>query len=349
MLRTPSRAAAVLAGAIVLVGLGAAACSSSKHAASQSTSPSGGAAASGSAAPSSPKPVTPKQVSAVAGVSVSGKYDSSPTVTIGKDKPPTATEVAVVSRGSGAPLKNGDLAVVDDFGRTWTSSTPFQNTYGSTTPPDSLPVGSGQLSIAGLDQALVGVPAGSRVLVVIPPSEGFGSLQQLPSGVKKTDTAVLVFDVLGGFARNAGPTGSTVSSGGGGLPTVSGANNAEPTISIPKSSPPSTLSVTTLVQGTGPAAAKGQELVVQYVGEIWASGKEFDSSWKRGSPVAFPIGQGQLIPAWDTGLVGVKVGSRVLMVVPPASGYGSAGQSQAGISGTDTLVFVVDVLGAYNS
>jgi len=83
------------------------------------------------------------------------------------------------------------------------------------------------------------------------------------------------------------------------------------------------------------------------VGQIWATGKEFDSSWSRSMPSGFTVGVDQLIPGWDKALVGVKVGSRLLLVVPPADGYGSAGESAAGISGTDTLVFVVDVLGAF--
>ena len=100
--------------------------------------------------------------------------------------------------------------------------------------------------------------------------------------------------------------------------------------------------------GPGTAVAKGDLLVVQYVGKLWRTGKTFDASWLRGAPVGFTIGVGQVIPGWDTGLVGKKVGSRVLLVLPPKDGYGSAGNTQAGIKGTDTLVFVVDLLGAFH-
>ena len=281
---------------------------------------------------------------------VSGAFGTQPVIALPDTKPPTATQVTVVTRGGGTALAAGDLAVVDDYGRTWASATAFENTYDTATPPDTLPVGTGQLSMTGLDKALVGVPIGSRVLVVIPPSEGFGQVASLPTNVKKTDTAVLVFDVLAAYAPDAGPSGTAASSGGGALPAVTSTDlHSEPTITIPKTPAPTTLSITTLIQGSGPAVAKGQELVVQYVGDIWASGKQFDSSWSRKLPSAFPVGEGQLISAWDTGLVGVKVGSRVMIVAPPADAYGSAGQPSAGISGTDTLVFVVDVLGAYDS
>ncbi len=102
-----------------------------------------------------------------------------------------------------------------------------------------------------------------------------------------------------------------------------------------------------LIKGTGPVVAAGQTITVHYTGVIWASGKQFDSSWDRGQPIDFQIGVGKVIAGWDEGLVGQTVGSQVLLVIPPDKGYGSAGQSSAGISGTDTLVFVVDILDAY--
>jgi peptidylprolyl isomerase len=80
----------------------------------------------------------------------------------------------------------------------------------------------------------------------------------------------------------------------------------------------------------------------------WRTGSVFDSSWERSLPYSFKIGASpsQVIPGWDQGLVGQTVGSRVLLVIPPKDAYGSAGQSQAGIKGTDTLVFVVDIISA---
>ena len=85
---------------------------------------------------------------------------------------------------------------------------------------------------------------------------------------------------------------------------------------------------------------------MQYTGVIWRTKKVFDSSWSRKQPYTTEIGVGQVIKGWDTGLVGQTVGSRVLLVIPPADGYGSAGSSAAGIKGTDTLVFVVDIIAA---
>lgn len=286
----------------------------------------------------------------VDGVAVTGAFDAEPTITISQQQqPPASTEISVVAKGPGVPLVKGDLAVVDDVGRTWRSSDTFEDSYVMGHAPDAFPVGSAALALPGLTQALVNLTVGTRVLVVIPPKDGFAATNSLPGGVVHTDTAVLVFDIIGSYPGDAGSHGKTVSSGGGGLPTVSGPSNAEPSITIPKTPPPTKLSVTTLVKGDGPALTEGQLAVVQYVGEVWASATVFDSSWRRHLPAPVPVGNGALIPGLDTGLVGVTVGSRVLIVAPPAQGYGSSGDPQSGITATDTLVFVVDVLGAYNT
>ena len=103
-----------------------------------------------------------------------------------------------------------------------------------------------------------------------------------------------------------------------------------------------------LIEGTGPEVAKGQTVRVAYTGALWKNGSVFDSSANRPEQpyFEFPIGKGSVIKGWDNTLLGKKVGSRVLLVIPPADGYGTAG-SPPKISGTDTLVFVVDILAAY--
>jgi peptidylprolyl isomerase len=131
-----------------------------------------------------------------------------------------------------------------------------------------------------------------------------------------------------------------------GLPTVKLAMAGKPTITVPSSTAPDTLVVQPLITGTGPVVTAGQTISVHYTGVIWDSGKKFDSSWDRGAPVDFLIGEGQVIAGWDEGLVGQTVGSQVLLVIPPDKGYGEQGQPDAGISGTDALVFVVDILDA---
>jgi FKBP-type peptidyl-prolyl cis-trans isomerase len=182
---------------------------------------------------------------------------------------------------------------------------------------------------------------------VIPPADAFGSAGNSQIGVAPNDTVVFVIDLIKTFTNTDGVTGAQTSNGGGTLPTVTaGAAGKGPTITIPKTAAPKTLQVKTLVKGTGPVVKKGNYIVVQYTGVNYRTGKVFDSSWSRSEPWATEIGEGQVIKGWDTGLVGQTVGSRVLLVIPPADGYGKTGSSSAGIKGTDTLVFAIDILSA---
>jgi peptidylprolyl isomerase len=87
-------------------------------------------------------------------------------------------------------------------------------------------------------------------------------------------------------------------------------------------------------------------MIANYLGTKWGNGDTpFDSSYERGQPTSFTLTNGGLIDGWVKGLAGVRVGSRVMLVVPPKLGYGKAGNPQIQVSGTDTLVFVIDVLG----
>lgn len=132
---------------------------------------------------------------------------------------------------------------------------------------------------------------------------------------------------------------------------VSGAFGTTPTLTIPAAPAPTMLTQQILTRGSGARVAKGDTLVANYLGETWApkNGKAtpFDSSFSRGTPASFVIGTGKVIPGWDKTLVGKTLGSRLLVTVPPIDGYGASGQPNAGITGTDTLVFVIDLVADY--
>jgi len=128
------------------------------------------------------------------------------------------------------------------------------------------------------------------------------------------------------------------------LPTATGAFGEKPTLTFPDTAPPSELQVAVLAEGTGAPVKAGDTIVVNYFGQTWG-GAVFDTSYDRGETISFPIGMGVVIAGWDEGLVGQPIGSRVMLSVPPAKGYGARGVPQAGIGGSDTLVFVVDVVG----
>ncbi len=195
-------------------------------------------------------------------------------------------------------------------------------------------------------KALLASKVGGQTLVAISPKDA-KLLQGSGKGVKKSDTLLFLLTLQSVRHPLDRATGTAVTPPAG-LPTVALDGTGKPTITIPAGvAAPSSLVIQPLVVGTGPVVEAGQTVVVHYTGIIYGSGKQFDSSWDRGQPADFVIGQGQVIPGWDKGIVGQTVGSQLLLVIPPADGYGTSGQSSAGISGTDTLVFVVDILDAY--
>ena len=284
-------------------------------------------------------------------VTVSGAFGQTPVIKIPAAEAGHALAVKTLIQGTGPVLHTTDTFLSNYAIYLWsgTAHRLVQSTFGSTAHPGSGPqLLSGQL-LPGLEKALVGQKMGSRVLAVIPPKDGFGSRGNPQVGIKGTDTLVFVVDLIKNFAGNASATGTPVSDGGKGLPTVTAVTGSAPTIKMPASTPPTTLVTKTLLQGNGPVVIKGQTVVVQYVGATWATGKVFDASWNRSQPFGFTIDAtpSKVIPGWDQGLTGQRVGSRVMLVIPPAEGYGKTGNPQAGIKGTDTLVFVVDILGAF--
>jgi peptidylprolyl isomerase len=116
----------------------------------------------------------------------------------------------------------------------------------------------------------------------------------------------------------------------------------KPEIEVPGGPPPKQLEKKDLVEGTGAAAKTGDYVTVQYVGVGYDSGEEFDASW-GGAPFSFALGAGSVIPGWDKGVVGMKVGGRRELTIPPNLAYGPAGYPPA-IGPSETLIFVIDLL-----
>lgn len=327
----------VLVAMPLLAGLALAGCSSGGTT-SASSSPSSSSSASGSGV----APVS--GIGANNQVSVTGAFNKEPAVTIPTAHPGDQLLTKTVITGAGAAVGSTSYNIVNYALYKWNGTT--HTKLGSTYTATPQPMASAQV-LPGLQKALVGQKAGSRVLAVIPPSQAFGSSGNSQGGISGTDTLVFVIDVIGTFPGNASISGKQTQAGAG-LPTVSDTTTAQPTITIPKNNPPKGMTTKTLIQGTGPKVQSGQFIVVQYTGVNWRTGQVFDASWKRNQPYGLAIGQpGGVIVGWDIGLVGKNVGSRELLMIPPADGYGANGQAQAGIKGTDTMVFVVDILAAY--
>jgi peptidylprolyl isomerase len=123
-------------------------------------------------------------------------------------------------------------------------------------------------------------------------------------------------------------------------------SNTKPEVVIPQTPAPSSLVTEDIAVGDGVEAVSGKNVSVHYVGVAWSTGKQFDASWDRDEPFDFGLGAGQVISGWDNGVVGMKVGGRRKLTIPPDMGYGSQGAGGV-IKGGETLVFVVDLLNVF--
>jgi peptidylprolyl isomerase len=124
----------------------------------------------------------------------------------------------------------------------------------------------------------------------------------------------------------------------------SGPLSTKPKVPATSGATPTTLVTKEIIKGTGPEAKPGQSVTVNYVGVLFHGGTEFDASWRRNEPITFPLGKGQVIPGWDQGVAGMKVGGRRELIIPPELAYGKPGRPPT-IPPNAPLVFVVDLLG----
>lgn len=116
-----------------------------------------------------------------------------------------------------------------------------------------------------------------------------------------------------------------------------------PQVEKPDGDIPFELVVEDVVVGDGAEATAGTAVTVHYVGVAFSNGEEFDASWNRGQPFSFRLGKGQVIPGWDAGVQGMRVGGRRRLTIPSAMAYGARGAGGV-IAPHEPLVFVVDLL-----
>ena len=254
------------------------------------------------------------------------------------------SEARVITAGDGAELGGTELLNFDYAIFSAETAEEVSSSYPTT------PVGldlSDESVLPGLTASLTGQTIGSRVLLALPPGEAFGEQGNAQLGIEGNATVLFLVDIISAVTPLAEATGTAVEPAAG-LPTAEVTLGEPATITIPEgfAAPASTV-VQPLIDGAGAVVAAGQTIRVSYTGVTTRDGQVFDSSAGSEPGFAeFPIGVGRVIQGWDTALVGQKVGSRVLLVIPAAEGYGDEG-SPPDIQGGDTLVFVVDILAAY--
>jgi len=259
-------------------------------------------------------------------VTIKGDFGSKPEVRFDAAFIGDSEESAVIISGTGPEIKDGQRIETDYVAISGNDGADLDTTYGAAKTNIVL---DKTTLLAAVYDAIVGKNVGSRIALTANMIEQSGMW------------VIFVFDITGAIDIPTSASGTPVTPPAG-LPTVI-VENGVPTIQLPVGAAPTTQVTQVLIKGNGPEITAGQTITMQYTGMIWSTGKVFDSSWGS-APVDFPIGQGSVIAGFDSGLVGQTVGSRVLLIIPPDQGYGAEGNAQAGISGTDTLVFIVDLL-----
>ncbi|CAL9630022.1 FKBP-type peptidyl-prolyl cis-trans isomerase [Streptomyces sp. G3] len=329
-MRRRSLLIAVPAGLVTLAACGDDSGSSSD--ASDSASPQ----ASASSAPP-PKIVDGPLPAITAGT----KFGEKPTVAKGSGEPSKDLAVKTVVAGGGKAVAEGDFIAAHYLGQIWQSAKVFDNSYDRKTP---LVIQLAQGSIIdGWRYALTGKKTGSRVEFSVPPTWGYGEQGNEQAGIKGDDTLVFVVDVQDTFNARSSAQGKKVPQDDAALPEVgTNTDGKAPSIEVPKADAPKKLVAEYVLEGDGAEVGAQDSVLVQYKGVLWDGGKEFDSTYARKQLTSFSLQQ--VVKGWSQGLTGKKVGSRVLIVVPPDLGYGDNPPEGSGIEKDSTLVFSVDIL-----
>ena len=261
------------------------------------------------------------------GVKVTGTFGEKQTATFKTPMKATGIERTVLDEGKGEDTKAGqkvDVLISVFLGK---------DGKALGTEPVSLTVGDAQM-IKAFTAGIDCVPIGSRVVVAAPAKDMYGDQGNAQLGITADDSLVIVTDVIGEKKQLVPGAWKT------NAPTVTFAADGKPTLKLPDTKPPADLLLKVLRQGDGDVVKDGDTVTLNYQGTNWNSGKIFDESYGK-TPASFATDQ--VVQGFGAALVGQKVGTRLVVSIPPKYGYGTSGNSQAGIKGTDTLVFVIEI------
>ena len=341
--RVLRRVLGVLGG---LVLLSAVACSGDDD----PTSTGDSSATSQATSPSSPPTDAPPE--AAVPPAVSGQLDGV-SVTEGKDGQPkldvrtpytvAETTVQVLSEGDGREATEGDQVVTQILLVNGRSGNTIDSSYDRRQPLTFQLQAGGVLP--GLYSALLGQTAGSRIALAIPPAEGFGTQGNAQFGVEPSDTLVAVMDIER-VTEVPGSAEGRSKPAPGDLPKLRVDAEGIPQEFVADGNEPEQvkrLVAAPIIVGEGPKVQPGQSLTVHYLGQLHPDGAIFDQSWDK-EPFGFQVGTGGVISGWDQGLVGQRVGSRVLLAVPSDLGYGKQGIPD--VPPNADLIYVIDILAA---
>jgi peptidylprolyl isomerase len=273
-------------------------------------------------------------------VKISGDLGADPTVDFtGQVTDPTTTTKTLID-GDGDTIEQGDSVMIQTVIADGYTQKTVASSYKDKQP--QVVTLSKKVSPIFLD-ALTGKKVGSRVLVYTSADKIFGPQGNTSLGISNKDVVLIIFDLIDKPLDKPDGTSKAAPAWAPKIVTSKGVVSGLSFKGTPK--PDGTTKVAVLKTGTGPTVTQGQTIMVRYLGQVYGGKKPFDENF-TGDLASFPIGVGRVVKGWDKTLVGQKVGSQVIVAIPPKDGYGSKGQPTAGIKGTDTLYFVVDILGA---
>ena len=333
---SPVRVAAVLgltASLLFLFGCG------DDEPANDTASPTPAAAptsASPSAAPTPTPTPKPKQIKASNNfdkITVTGGYGKEPKVKVASPWAIDKTRAKVLEPGKGPVVGEGQSVEVNYYGVNGRTGKKFDESF-STGQPVAFSLAQ---VVPGFSKGLAGQRQGSRVLIAMPGEDGYDPMGGNPqAGIEAGDTLIFVVDLVD--VQLAGPEGSTVRPKEG-LPTVTD-KGGKPEVTIPESAPPTTLQVQPLIKGKGEKVGANDAITFNYLWVRWSDGKVLEETYGGKSATAELSG---LLPGMVKGLTGQTVGSRMLLVIPPADGYPD-GNATPSLKPGETLVIVVDLL-----
>ena len=282
-------------------------------------------------------------------VTIEGEQGKEPKVTFDGRLDPSQDETEVLVEGDGEEVADGDTVEAHWWIGNGFTEEEAQTTWTKDGAPQSVELNEEVLPF--LREAVIGNQVGDRIVMLAGAEEAFGEGGRPDIGIGNRDAVLAVVDILGRSDTVPpvppldGPQGEEKKPAGWAPELIEEDGVITGLDFSTAHEPTGKLIATTLVKGDGAKVKSGQTLTVDYLGQVYNADAPFDESYSK-EPAEFPIGVGQVIPGWDERLVGRTVGSRVILEIPPADGYGEQGNEQAGIKGTDTLFFVVDILGA---
>lgn len=309
------------------------ACGNEGDPAAESAAPSPTASGSPStSASASPSKAAVKASDSLDAIKVTGAYGKSPKVSFKAPFAIDKTRTTVLSKGDGPTVKEGSTVTVDYYGVDARTGKRFDDSFSRGEP---VTFSLAQV-VPGFSKGLTGQKEGSRVLIGMPGKDGYDASGGNPqAGIEVGDTLLFVVDVVA--VPLDGPKGTAVEPKDG-LPKVSDKNGV-PEVTIPKTDPPSKLVAQPIIKGKGAKVAETDTVIFNYRWYTW-DGKLVEETYKD-KPAEYQLGG--LLPGMVKGLKGQTVGSRVLLIIPPADGYPDGNASPKIEKGT-TLVMVVDVL-----